>query len=64
MSELISANEAAKLIGISSRTISRWEKSNADFPKRIGVTKRVIRFKKSDIESYINKLIADQNAEI
>ena len=56
MSELIKASEVAELLGVSRRTVFRYEKNDPKFPRKISLKSNVTRFRASEVHSYIEAL--------
>jgi excisionase family DNA binding protein len=58
MSELVNIKEACKILGVKES----WIRS-AIFKKKIAVVKlnRLVRFRKSDLEDYINKNVKSES---
>jgi excisionase family DNA binding protein len=52
-SELLTRAEVAKLLRVSKRTLSNWC-LRGDIPV-IRITKRFVRFRRSDVEEFIEK---------
>ncbi|MCW5118602.1 helix-turn-helix domain-containing protein [Burkholderia cenocepacia] len=46
-------DEAAKYLGISSRTLWRWVKSDTDFPKPFKLNQAVTLFLVSELDDYL-----------
>lgn len=54
MEELLTLSEAAQILKVHPNTLRLWDKKGVLTAVRIGV-KRVRRYKKEDIEKFINK---------
>lgn len=54
MEELLTLREAAQVLKVHPNTLRLWDKKGILVAVRIG-TKRVRRYKKEDIEKFINK---------
>ena len=54
MEELLTLSEAAQILKVHPNTLRLWDKKGVLKAIRIGV-KRVRRYKKEDIEKFINK---------
>ena len=54
MEELLTLREAAQVLKVHPNTLRLWDKKGMLIAVRIG-TKRVRRYKKEDIEKFINK---------
>lgn len=54
MEELLTLNEAAKILKVHPNTLRLWDKSGVLKAVRIGV-KKVRRYRKEDIEAFIDK---------
>ena len=54
MEELLTLNEAAKILKVHPNTLRLWDKNGSLPAIRIGV-KRVRRYKKEDLEKFIKK---------
>jgi excisionase family DNA binding protein len=54
MEELLTLNEAAKILKVHPNTLRLWDKNGTLPAIRIGV-KRVRRYKKEDIEKFISQ---------
>ncbi len=54
MEELLTLSEAAKILKVHPNTLRLWDKKGVLTAVRIGV-KRTRRYKKEDIERFINK---------
>lgn len=54
MEELLTLKEAAKILKVHENTLRLWDKKGTLVAIRIG-EKRARRYKKTDIESFINK---------
>lgn len=52
--KLLNSKEAAKLLGVGVSTLYRYMKLS-DFPKPIFFTKVTKRYKKDELEAFINK---------
>jgi predicted DNA-binding transcriptional regulator AlpA len=50
---LLSPRDVAELLGVSSRTAHRLAAAE-DFPRRIALTRKLIRFKRDDVLSRID----------
>ncbi|WP_218921201.1 AlpA family transcriptional regulator [Burkholderia sp. ABCPW 11] len=46
-------DEAAKYLGISARTLWRWVKSDADFPKPFKLNQAVTLFYTAELDAYL-----------
>jgi len=53
MEELLTLNEAAKILKVHANTLRLWDKKKMLVAVRIG-EKRVRRYRKTDIEKFIN----------
>ena len=54
MEELLTLKEAAKILKVHPNTLRLWDKKGVLIAVRIGV-KRARRYKKEEIEKFINK---------
>ena len=54
MEELLTLNEATKILKVHPNTLRLWDKKGVLKAVRIGV-KRVRRYKREDIEKFINE---------
>lgn len=54
MEELLTINEAAKILKVHPNTLRLWDKKRVLIAVRIGI-KNVRRYKKEDIERFIDK---------
>lgn len=54
MEELLTLNEAAKILKVHPNTLRLWDKNGTLPAIRIGI-KRVRRYKKEDIEKFISQ---------
>ena len=54
MEELLTLNEAAKILKVHPNTLRLWDKNGTLSAIRIGI-KRVRRYKKEDIEKFISQ---------
>lgn len=54
MEELLTLNEAAKILKVHPNTLRLWDNKGVLKATRIGI-KKVRRYKKQDIENFINK---------
>jgi len=54
LDELVDRVTAAKLLGVSPRTLDRW-KSNGDGPSRISIGRKV-RYRRSSLEAWVASL--------
>jgi len=54
MEELLTLNEASKILKVHPNTLRLWDKNGTLISIRIGV-KRVRRYKKEDLEKFISK---------
>jgi prophage regulatory protein len=53
---LISIKQTAILCGVSPATIWRYAKSHPDFPRAIKISPRVTRWRRADIEAFVQKI--------
>ncbi len=54
ISERISTQEVAQLVGVTSQTIRDWtNKGRSDFPRPCRVSRRVLYWRRSDILSFL-----------
>ena len=47
---MLSAKAVAQLLGVSERTLRRWDKSGLLVPRRLGAT---LRYRASDVDAFI-----------
>ena len=52
--ELMRPKQAAKYLGCTLRTVHNLSKSDPDFPRKIRVTSRMVGWRRSDLEKYLN----------
>ena len=53
---LLTSKEVAMMLGMNVLALSKWEKNVKNFPKRVYLAKRIYRFRRKDIEKFIEEL--------
>lgn len=53
---LISIKETARLCEVSQATVWRYSKNHPDFPKAIKISPRVTRWRRADVEAFVQKI--------
>jgi predicted DNA-binding transcriptional regulator AlpA len=51
---LITLHEFARLLDVTKRTLRRLELSDPNFPKRIQKTRKLILWRQSEVNAYLN----------
>ena len=60
--EFLTAADVAELFGVSKRTISIWLKAGK-FPQPLRFNLRNLRWRRSDIESFVNDMVEQSTQE-
>lgn len=61
-SEKVKISEMAKICETSKPTVYAWERTRADFPKRVIVGPRVSYWRRKDVMDFIKSVTGDSNA--
>lgn len=56
MSELIKPSDFAKLLGVSIRTLHRYEQKDPRFPRKIVLNAKNTRYRSDEVHSFMNGL--------
>ena len=57
-SQLLTQRAVCEALAISRPTLWRWRKGDPAFPQPVYIGPRAVRFKLSDVEAYIEHLLA------
>ncbi|PKD43478.1 helix-turn-helix transcriptional regulator [Rhodohalobacter barkolensis] len=59
MNGLVTRNELAELLNVSVQTVDRERKRNNNFPPVLRIGTKLVRFKESDVNNYMESLRED-----
>lgn len=62
LEQLLSEKQAAKLLGISDRTLRNWRVRGGG-PKFVRVSARCIRYKRGDLQDWIDRKVASNTSQ-
>jgi len=55
--KLLRPREVADKLGVSRRTVYRWEQTDDSFPKRISITMHRVGYLESEVDNWLQKKI-------
>lgn len=60
--KLLRTREVAEKLGVSRRTVDRWERVDISFPKKISISMSRVAYLESEVDSWLQQKIDEREA--